>query len=184
MTERIQQEPNFEPVANTSRVSITANCHLLQPGLNRRALSARGKASSRELASRHNDLRYKHPYWFLAASVLPTLFQPSPGLYSAMATDLSRLFAKVFLVYGAVLAHDQRHNSRIFVFRRIGKNRESACHLSGHNVILRTACGLASLSGQYLEVVAVKRLWLVAGIPVTVNPNSRASKTNSPSRNQ
>jgi hypothetical protein len=81
--------------------------------------------------------------------------------------NVSGLFAQVLLVDRTVLVDNEGHDSRISVFGGIGENGKPTRHLSIDDVILCATLCLVSLFGQYLEVVAVERLGLIAGVRVT-----------------
>src|SRR5216683_2414584 len=76
-------------------------------------------------------------------------------------------FAQVFLVDDTVLSDNERHDPRIPVLRRVGQRRKSTGHSPIHYVILGTAWRLVTLLGEDPEVVAVVRLWFIAGVRVT-----------------
>src|SRR5262245_42721466 len=56
--------------------------------------------------------------------------------------------AEILLVDGAVVAHDERHDTRVAVLGRIGHEREPADQLAAHRVVERTAGRVRALPGE------------------------------------
>jgi len=63
---------------------------------------------------------------------------------------------QILLKQHPILVVDERHHSRVTVFRRVGDKCESSDHLPIHHVVLRTTLRLFALPRQHAEVVAVE----------------------------
>ncbi len=92
--------------------------------------------------------------------------------------DFGGLLSQVFLVHYSVLAYQERHDSRIPVFRGIRKNGEATYQLSINEIIFSPTLCLVALLGEYLEVIAVERLRLVArtGVAHSLRQVTQVSK--------
>src|SRR5208282_2952866 len=72
-------------------------------------------------------------------------------------TENVGLFAEIFLKYGSILVNDEGHHARRSVFRRIGHESEALGHFAIHQVTLRAAASILSLTRQDVEIVAPVR---------------------------
>ena len=71
--------------------------------------------------------------------------------------QLGRLRAKIFLIENSILIDNERHHTRVRVFRGVGQECKSASHLAVHQIILGAAGRVFSLPHQDPEVITVKR---------------------------
>src|SRR4051812_17480762 len=70
--------------------------------------------------------------------------------------DLARVLAKVFFVYDAIVADQERGDAGVSVFGGPGDQREPADHLAVHDEVVRAAGRLRALTRQNLIVIAVE----------------------------